>query len=87
MWTDTETHAGDERIICHKMKLESSLHLGYQQRKPHNLRELGIVVWKEQHNDWNEVKRNNLLLKMPWGLRKIFFYVLTFCNLNYIRRQ
>lgn len=33
MWRDTETHTGDEKIVCHKMKLESSLYLGYQQEK------------------------------------------------------
>lgn len=34
MWRDTETQVGDGKIIYHKMKPESSLYLGYQQKKP-----------------------------------------------------
>lgn len=73
MWRDTETHAGDEKIICHKMKLESSSYLGYQENKSLYLSELCIVLRKGQHNDLSEVKRNILLLKMSCGQKKIFF--------------
>ena len=49
--------------------------------------ELGIVLRQEQQNDLSEGKRNILLLKMSWGLKETFFYVLTFYNLNHIRRE
>lgn len=87
--------AGAEKIICHKMKQESSLYLLHSNSKKEkekkrkeklSLNELGIVLRQEQQNDLSKGKRNILLLKMSWGLKENF-YVLTFYNLNYIRRE